>query len=255
MIEIINHKSEYVLDTHTHTTVSGHAYNTINEMINSAYQKGLELLCITEHGPAMPAAPHQYYFNNIRVLNEHLDQYPIQVLFGMEANILDNTGKTDYDGLCCRDDELKIVIASCHSCCISNENSYEYITDAYVNAMKKPYVSILGHIDDGKFACDYDRIIRAAIENNVLIELNNSSNGNNSFRLNSNENSIEYLKLCKKHGAMISLGSDAHCEFDIANYGNIQKLLDEVNFPKELIINTSTEKFIDFLKLKRKNIY
>ena len=31
-----------VIDTHTHTIASGHAYNTINEMIKSAADKGLE---------------------------------------------------------------------------------------------------------------------------------------------------------------------------------------------------------------------
>ena len=33
-----------VLDIHTHTTASGHAYNTIYEMAQSASRKGLALL-------------------------------------------------------------------------------------------------------------------------------------------------------------------------------------------------------------------
>ena len=40
---------KYVLDVHTHTIASGHAYNTIKEMAQSASEKGLELLGITEH--------------------------------------------------------------------------------------------------------------------------------------------------------------------------------------------------------------
>ena len=42
-----------VLDIHTHTTASGHAYNTIYEMAQSASRKGLALLGISDHGPAM----------------------------------------------------------------------------------------------------------------------------------------------------------------------------------------------------------
>lgn len=38
-----------VLDIHTHTLVSGHAYNTIMEMVQAASEKGLELLGITDH--------------------------------------------------------------------------------------------------------------------------------------------------------------------------------------------------------------
>ena len=43
-----------ILDMHTHTVASGHAYNTIYEMAQSAADKGLELLGIADHGPAMP---------------------------------------------------------------------------------------------------------------------------------------------------------------------------------------------------------
>ena len=39
----------YVLDVHTHTIASGHAYNTMREMAKAASEKGLELLGITEH--------------------------------------------------------------------------------------------------------------------------------------------------------------------------------------------------------------
>lgn len=44
----------YVLDVHTHTIASGHAYNTMREMAKAAADKGLELLGITEHAMAMP---------------------------------------------------------------------------------------------------------------------------------------------------------------------------------------------------------
>ena len=37
-----------VLDIHTHTTASGHAYNTIYEMAQSASRKGLALLGISD---------------------------------------------------------------------------------------------------------------------------------------------------------------------------------------------------------------
>ena len=36
-----------ILDVHTHTIASGHAYNTMREMAKAASEKGLELLGIT----------------------------------------------------------------------------------------------------------------------------------------------------------------------------------------------------------------
>ena len=59
---------QYVLDTHTHTIASGHAYSTISEMAQAAADKGLELLAITEHAPMMPGSCQQIYFSNLVVV-------------------------------------------------------------------------------------------------------------------------------------------------------------------------------------------
>lgn len=44
---------KFVLDAHTHTIASGHAYSTLLENVNYAAEKGLELIGITDHAPAM----------------------------------------------------------------------------------------------------------------------------------------------------------------------------------------------------------
>ena len=78
------------MDLHTHTIASGHAYNTRNEMIAAALEKGLEILAITEHAPAMPGSCEQIYFSNYKVLpRNHGD---LTVLYGAELNILDYVG-------------------------------------------------------------------------------------------------------------------------------------------------------------------
>ncbi len=40
---------DYLLDVHTHTIASGHAYNTIMEMAKAGFDKGLKLLGITKN--------------------------------------------------------------------------------------------------------------------------------------------------------------------------------------------------------------
>ena len=54
----------YLLDLHTHTLASGHAYNTIKEMVRAASLAGLHMLGITEHAPKMPGTCQLYYFQN-----------------------------------------------------------------------------------------------------------------------------------------------------------------------------------------------
>ena len=52
-----------LLDVHTHTIASGHAYSSLQEMTLAAKEKGLEILGITEHGPNRPlqlrCMPHE----------------------------------------------------------------------------------------------------------------------------------------------------------------------------------------------------
>ena len=47
---------------------------------------------------------------------------------------------------------------------------------------------------------------------------------------------------------MVVLGSDSHADADIANYRYAAQVLEEVNFPEELIANTSLEKLKSCLK-------
>lgn len=53
------------IDTHSHTLVSGHAYNTLREMAHMAAEKGLKGLAVTEHAPEMPGSTGLYYFQNL----------------------------------------------------------------------------------------------------------------------------------------------------------------------------------------------
>ena len=54
-----------LIDLHTHTIVSGHAYSTVKENIEDAIKNGIKYLGLSEHAPAMPGGPHPFYFCNI----------------------------------------------------------------------------------------------------------------------------------------------------------------------------------------------
>ena len=47
-------KYNSVLDLHTHTIVSGHAYSTLREMAKAASDKGAGAVGNLEHAPKMP---------------------------------------------------------------------------------------------------------------------------------------------------------------------------------------------------------
>ncbi len=235
-----------VLDTHTHTIASGHAYNTINEMAAAAKDKGLELLAITEHAMSMPGTCHQFYFDNLKVVPREMNG--LRLMMGTEANIVTMDGGLDMpDYLLAK---MDLVIASMHLPCITPGNEEEN-TNAMIGAMKHPSVSIIGHPDDARIPLNYEKLVKAAKEHNVLLELNNSSLNPDGFRQNARENDIKMLRLCKEYGVSISLGSDAHYCADIANYCYAFDVLKEVDFPEELIANTDVDKFMKLIRRKR----
>lgn len=225
---------KYVADMHTHTLASGHAYNTINEMIRAAAEKKLELLGITEHAPAMPGSTNVYYFQNLNILERK--KFGVEVCYGAELNIIDLKGTTDLDPRSWRD--LDYCIASLHTTCLvpgsQKENTY-----ALLKAMQHPKVRIIGHPDDGHFPIDYEELIREAKMQGVLIELNNSSFNPRGFRINAYENDKEILKLCIKYNVSVILGSDAHREEDVGDFSRAEAILRETDFPEELIVNRS----------------
>ncbi len=82
-----------VLDTHAHTIVSGHAYNTIREMAQMAKEKGLEAFALTEHAPQMPGTCHEFYFQNLHVVPREM--YGVRLFMGVELNIMNEKGEVD----------------------------------------------------------------------------------------------------------------------------------------------------------------
>jgi putative hydrolase len=238
-----------ILDLHTHTIVSGHAYNTINEMVAAAQRKGLELLGVTEHAPKMPGSCNSIYFANFRVLPRKRDG--LTVLYGAELNILDYEGHVDLSEEMLR--ELDLVIASLHIPCIQ-PGTKEENTRAYLKAMENPYLNIVGHPDDVRYPVEYRPIVECAKEHGILLEVNNSSLKPESFRGDPREAYREMLSLCREYQQPIVMGSDAHVDISVGVHAEAQKLLEEVGFPEELIVNTSVDKiksYLNYFKEKR----
>lgn len=236
-----------ILDTHTHTLASGHAYSTIRENAHAAAEKGLELLAITEHAPRLWGSCQTIYFQNLRVVDR--SAYEVELLMGVELNILDEQGTIDLDLRALK--QMDIAIASLHIPCIS-PGSREFHTEACVNAMKNPYVNILGHPDDPRYPVDYRALVQAAKEYGVLLELNNSSLRPGGSRKNARGLDMEMLKLCMEYETPIVIGSDAHVDTDVGRHDEALQLLEELNFPERLVVNRSMEELKRYVNCGRK---
>jgi len=235
-----------VVDTHTHTVASGHAYSTVQEMAREAGANGIQMIAITDHGPAMLGAPTMYHFGNLRILPPVI--YGVRVLKGAEVNIINNSGEVDLTEQYLK--RLEFVLASFHDYCIQ-PSTVENHTNAMISALKNPYIDAVAHPGNPQFQVDIDRVVAAAKEYNKLIEINNQSF---IVRGGSEANCREFARKCKKEGVRIVCGSDAHVSFNVGRFDKVYKLLEEVEMPEELVLSVSTEKVEQYLEERRKRI-
>lgn len=221
-----------VADLHTHTNVSTHAFSSLEEMISGAIRQNHIALAITNHAPAVSDSAHISHFVSIASLPKNINN--IAFLAGAEANILPD-GTIDIPEKIC--EKLDLILASIHGE-IFPKTSLENVTDVYMKILQNPYVNILGHIGTEPYKFDYEKIISKCNEYKKVIEINN-----NSFKIRkgSYENCLEIAKLCKKYNVPISLNSDAHISFNVGVVDTSIEIIQQINFPKELIINISRD--------------
>ena len=233
---------KWVLDAHCHTTASGHAYSTISEIFETAQAKGLSLVAITDHAPGMPGVNGDYHFMNTYVMPKTISG--VRYCSGVELNIMDVSGAVDLDDYVLQ--QLDVVIASLHVPCFAPLSEAEN-TQAVINAMRNPYVNIVGHLGDPRYPIDLNAIVDAAVAYGVILEINNASLHPSGFRRGSEGNLLQMIKQCKEKNWPVILGSDAHYRDDIGNFSFAERLVKAADMPDSLILNTSIDMFEQYI--------
>lgn len=236
---------KFLMDTHTHSIASGHAYSTVDENMRWAAQKGLEMVALTDHAPGMKDTTGHAYFANLHVLPKEL--HGVKLLRGIELNIMDFDGKVDMDDRVLS--RMDLCIASLHVPCIAPGSRKEN-TRALLKAMENPYVDIIGHPGDPRYDVDFKEVFRQAKETGTFLEVNNASLIPGGFRDGSQENVKSILCMSMEEGVPVVLGSDAHFYTGIGDFTYAADLLKEVGFPEELVLNTDPVRFLASLKQK-----
>ena len=225
-----------LFDLHTHTIASGHAYSTIQENIQYAYELGLRAYGFSDHGPAIEGGPSELYFQHFRVLPR--EYRGMKVCCGIEANICDFEGRLDIGEKTMS--RVDYIIASLHSWCLRPGDVGQNMR-AYLGAMKNPCVKIIGHPDDSAYPLDYEELVKQALRHGVALELNESSLDPASVRTGVRENLLTMLSFCERFGCPVLCGTDAHhCSY-IGNFARSIELMETARFPEELVLNLRME--------------
>jgi len=196
-------------DLHCHSDWDG-GVNSIEEMAKTAVELGYEYLGISDHTKFLRI---EHGLNErqlglqrkeIDELNKtfHVSRFTFQVLQGAETNIL-NDGSIDI-----KDEALKkldYAIAGIHS---SFKMKKREMTERIIKAIKNPYIKIISHPTGrilkrrNEYQIDFDKILRAAREYGVILEINSFPE-----RLDLNDKNI---RRAKEVGVKMVINTDAH---------------------------------------------
>ncbi len=196
-------------DLHCHTKWNG-GKNTIEEMVKTALERGYEYLGISDHTKflrierGLDEKKLSEQRKEIEKLNEKFkkDGIKFKVLQGAETNILKD-GSIDI-----KDEALKkldYAIAGIHS---NFKMPKKEMTERVIKAMKNPYIKIISHPTGrilkrrDEFQIDIGKVIRAAKEYNVILEINSYPE-----RLDLNDINI---REAIKYGVKLVINTDAH---------------------------------------------
>lgn len=240
------------IDLHTHTVASGHGSNdTIADLAKTAYKKGMTLLGVSDHGPATPGSCQESYFRSLK--SAPRNRAGIQVMYGAEANILNEQGQLDISDTVLSG--LDFCIAAIHPQSYKNpayrrysfwdrrqvaddmEAARAYNTQAYINAMKNPHINIIAHPDDQHYPVDCEQLVCAAAEYHVILEVNEASLAPGGYRGDTRETALTLLKLCKEKELPILISSDSHGAAKVGEADHAEALTEEIGYPRDLIVN------------------
>lgn len=211
-------------DYHTHTRFS-HGKGDIEDNVQAALRLGLKKIAIADHGYAHMGFGIRK--SDLPLMKEKIiilrERYPeIEILLGMEANILDPDGTLDVD-----DEDLKLLDVllagyhfgsapkgwsgiKFHGLNLIARGGYESAmakelnTQAFCNAMLRYPVNILTH-PGAKGPVDILRVAAVAAQRGVWLEINS----HHGFL------TVEQIREAAPSGVKFVIDSDAHRPQDV----------------------------------------
>jgi histidinol phosphatase-like PHP family hydrolase len=195
-------------DLHIHSSYSD-GLDPPLRIIEAAKEKQLELIAITDHAPELSVGIKPFKIPSLLAEVKRLqkEEAGVQVLLGMEANVINLEGAIDLDELVLK--QLDFVIAGIHyvrGVSSPKELAHGYLQRAF-NVIKRHHFQVLAHPfflhrDLLPFLLpeEIEEFLDLAISKGVAMEVN----------VKYRNPSDEFIRQCLHHGIKFSVGSDAH---------------------------------------------
>jgi len=231
-------------DLHVHSDWDG-GENSIKEIALISRQLGYEYIGIADHTKFLRIEngldEKQLTKRNREIEKLNQVQTGFRILKGAEVNILKN-GSLDI-----KDEALKkldFVIAGVHS---NFKMAEKEMTERIIKAMKNPHIDIISHPTGrilkrrDEYEIDFDKILRAAKQFNVALEINSYPE-----RLDLKDRNI---RLAKEAGVKMIINTDAHhiSQLEYIKYGIAQARRGWAE-RKDILNSLPVDKLLSFFK-------
>ena len=239
-IEKLN-KYQGVVDLHTHTVASSHAYSTIYEYINMAADKGVKLIGCSDHGTELSdGAFHKWHFLNLKCVPSYCEG--VIILKGIEANIREDGSTNCNDSFL---DVLDYVMAGFHAPVCCGNNDVQRNTKLLKKVICSGTVDIISHPANCRYPIDIEEIVKDSLKHNVALEINSSAYSRTG---ENNENmTVDLIRCAKSYNAPLIIGSDAHICYGLAEFELACRLFEKAECPLSYALNDSPKKLLEFL--------
>lgn len=231
-----------LIDYHVHSNYNDDATGTVEECVQSALNKGLPSVAITNHVWRTSTWIEDFVHEVKTVRSRH--RY--HLLVGFEAKIININGEIDIAARFIKEGEL--ILGALHH--LPTRDDYvwlnnrvlplkaaEIIRDATLNMMSRREVNVVAHPFalyylryNAPFPGDFlEEIVCASSKYGIALEIYNSK------YLLFQKPFKKLVLLCIKHKAPMSVGSDAHSPSDVGclNYKKISLTFQEALEPIE----------------------
>ena len=236
-------------DYHTHTPYS-HGKNSVEENVAKAKELGLKQIAISDHGFSHVAFGLRRWQvkKYIAECKAAAKKYAIDVLVGIESNILGCNGQGDlkesdyenFDVYLCGNhifiwyntffDWAYYGLGNVFSrklCNGPSQKIIEYNTKAYINAIKKNPIDAVTHLN---FLCPAKalEVAKCAADYGTYIELNAKKK---------HLTDDELMEIVQKTEARFIIDSDAHTANRVGDTKIVEEQLARIGFPMDRIDN------------------
>lgn len=216
----------------------------MEDNIKAGVQAGLKIIGITDHGPyhnRWARCTYDKFLLTKQEVDNLKEDYPIDVLVGIEANLISLRGDIDIT----REQEkmFDIIILGTHrtprgatfkdfftwklrNFFPTTKRRRFKVTQAYLNAMRGHNIKILAHLNY-VVKVDVQPIAELAAKKNIWIELNGK-------RVRFTQREIDIILAA---GANFVINSDAHSPEKVGRPDAVWKFLKKHNIPPNRIVN------------------